>query len=79
MMYQLKKVREAITHLNPVCKRKVKTISMYRLKEPLIFDPFAGWASVTLNLHQHMTAVLYLQKTLKANPRCTQAQQLLSE
>nr|WP_277619748.1 hypothetical protein [Bacillus halotolerans] len=48
-MYQLKKVREAITHLNPVCKRKVKTISMYRLKEPLIFDPFAGWASATLN------------------------------
>lgn len=26
-----------------------------------------------------MTAVLYLQKALKANPRCTQAQQLLSE
>ncbi|MEC1406210.1 hypothetical protein P9D44_06820 [Bacillus halotolerans] len=78
-MYQLKKVREAITAFGSCLQTQGENHQYVQVKGAADFRSLCWLGVCHAELHQYMTAVLYLQKALKANPRCTQAQQLLSE
>ncbi|PRP52880.1 glycosyltransferase [Bacillus halotolerans] len=79
MKYQLKKVREAIAAFESCLQTQGEHHQYVQVKGAADFRSLCWLGVCHAELPQHMTAVLYLQKALKANPRCTQAQQLLSE
>ncbi|MFP7232080.1 glycosyltransferase [Bacillus subtilis] len=77
--YQLKKVREAITAFEACLQITNENHQYVEVKGAADFKSSCWLGVCHAESHQHMTAVLYLQKALKANPKCPRAQRLLSE
>ncbi|TYS08332.1 glycosyltransferase [Bacillus subtilis] len=79
IMYQLKKVREAVTAFEACLQTGSEHHLYVQVKGAADFRSSCWLGVCHAELRQHMTAVLYLQKALKANPKCARAQRLLSE
>ncbi|MCY8316711.1 glycosyltransferase [Bacillus vallismortis] len=79
IMYQLKKVRDAITAFEACLQTNHENHQYIQVKGAANFRS-SCWLDVChAEMDQHLTAVLYLQKALKENPKCARAQRLLSE
>lgn len=79
VMYQLKKVREAIAAFEACLQTNNENHQYVQVKGAADFRSSCWLGVCHAELRQHMTAVLYLQKALNANPKCVRAQRLLSE
>ncbi|MCY8750989.1 TPR domain-containing glycosyltransferase [Bacillus inaquosorum] len=79
IMYQSKKVREAITAFEACLQTDSENLQYVQVKGAADFRSSCWLGVCHAELHQHMTAVLYLQKALKVNPKCARAQRLLTE
>ncbi|MDO3660269.1 TPR domain-containing glycosyltransferase [Bacillus sp. C28GYM-DRY-1] len=79
IMYQLKEVREAITAFEACLHTDNAHHQYVQVKGAADFRSSCWLGVCYAELRQHMTAVLYLQKALNANPKCVRAQRLLSQ
>lgn len=79
IMYQLKKVREAITAFEACLQADSDNHQYVQVKGAADFRSSCWLGVCYAESHQPMTAVLYVKKALKANPKCSRAQRLFSE
>ncbi|WP_276733302.1 TPR domain-containing glycosyltransferase [Bacillus sp. (in: firmicutes)] len=77
--YQLKKAREAITAFEACLQTNSENHLYVQVKGAADFRSSCWLGVCHAELDQPMTAVLYAQKALKANPKCSRAQRLFSE